>query len=138
MKIKSVTPCGKGQTYDLEINHPLHQFYCNGLLTSNSHSICYTVVSFREYWLKTYFDPEFNIAVLNNTPRGKEKKGDSVIAGYITEILGKGYKVLPPGINDSEELFSLKSNTGIVWGLSWMKGMSELAIKKIVEEKSLV
>lgn len=102
---------------------------------NKSHSICYTVISFREYWLKTYYDAEFNIAMLNNTPRGKEKKGDSVIAGYITEILGKGYKVLPPGINDSEELFSLKSDTEIVWGLSWLKGMSELAIKMIVEER---
>jgi DNA polymerase-3 subunit alpha len=100
-----------------------------------SHAISYTYISFREYWLKTYYDAEFNIAVLNNTPRGKEKKGESVIAGYVTEMMRKGYTVSPPDINYSEEMFSLKSDKEIFWGLGWLKGMSDNAIKAIVDRR---
>lgn len=140
MKIKSIKNIGKKQTLDLEINHPLHQYYCNGILTSNSHSISYTYTSFREYYLKAYYDPEFNVALLNNTSKGKESKGESVIAQYITEMLKKGYNIVPPDINRSEYNFVLGSNNidcrEIVWGLGWVKNLSDAAIEKIVEERN--
>ena len=135
LKIKSVTPVGAGQTYDLEVNHPEHQFFCNGLLTSNSHSISYTYVSYREYWLKKYYDPEFCVALLNNTDKGKESKGDSVISNYITECMKKEYKVLLPSINYSQKMFSLKSDKEIVWGMGWIKGFSETAIDALIKDR---
>jgi len=135
MKIKSASPIGTKRTMDLEVNHPLHQYYCNGILTSNSHSISYTYTSFREYWLKAHYDPEFNVALLNNTPKGKESRGESVISQYITEILKKGYKILPPSVNISEGEFSLKSDTEIVWGLRWVKNLPDNTIDKIIEER---
>lgn len=139
MKIKSVKHIRKDQTLDLEVDHHLHQFYCNGMLTSNSHSISYTYVSYREYWLKAHYDPEFNVALLNNTSKGKEARGQSVIAQYITEILKKGYKIIPPNINKSQTAFSLSSSDEncmeIVWGLNWVKNLPDTTIKKIIEER---
>jgi hypothetical protein len=47
-KIVSCVPAGKHQTYDLEVNHPNHQFYlANGALTSNSHAMAYAITSYQ-------------------------------------------------------------------------------------------
>jgi intein/homing endonuclease len=46
--IKSVKYWGKGQTYDLEVDHPDHQFYLhNGALTSNSHAVSYCITTYQ-------------------------------------------------------------------------------------------
>lgn len=106
---------------------------------NKSHSISYTYTSFREYYLKAYYDPEFNVSLLNNTDKGKESRGESVIAQYITEMIKKGYAITPPDINRSEYKFTLGNDDPdcheIVWGLGWVKNLSDGAIQKIVEER---
>jgi len=136
MKIKRVRDSGEGHTYDLDVAQPEHHFFCNGILTSNSHSDAYTYTSFREYWLKLHYDPEFNISLLNNTPKAKESKGESVISQYITQMTKKGYKILLPSVNLSEGGFALKSDKEIVWGLAWLKGISEEAQIGIIEKRA--
>ena len=128
---------GKEDTMDLEIDHENHRFYCNGLLTSNSHSVSYTFVSFYEYWLKAHYDPEFNVALLNNTSLKKEKKGENIISLYLTEIMKKGYKVQRPNINKSDNLFKLNNDEEIQWGLGWVKNLTEKSIWDIVAEREL-
>lgn len=140
MKIKSVRHIGKAKTLDLEVNHPLHQFYCNGLLTSNSHSVSYTYISFREYWLKAYYPAEFCVALLNNTVLKKEKSGENLISQYVIETLKKGIIVHSPNVNASSYHFKLISDPiclehEIVWGLNWIKGIAEKSIQHIIEER---
>jgi DNA polymerase-3 subunit alpha len=61
--IKSIKFIGKHQTYDLEVNHPDHQFYLsNGMLTSNSHAALYSMVSYRTAHLKCHYPLEFAVA----------------------------------------------------------------------------
>lgn len=104
---------------------------------NRSHSVSYTYVSFREYWLKAHYDPEFNVALLNNTPLQKEKKGESVIAQYVTEMAKKGFTVHRPDINTSEAKFTLKNNSEILWGLQWIKNISDKIIFDIITERGL-
>lgn len=137
MKIKSVKPVGTANTLDLEVNHPLHQFYCNGILTSNSHSVSYTLTSIREYWLKKYYDPEFNVSLLNNSDKGSKKDGENIIARYLTEIKRKGYDIIAPSVNYSVRDFSLKSDTEIVWGFGSIKNLPDVSIDVIVEEREI-
>lgn len=137
MKIKSVKSVGKEKTLDLEVNHPLHQYYCNGFLTSNSHSVSYTFISFYEYWLKAYYDPEFNVALLNNTPLQKEKKGESVIATYLTEMMKKGFEIESPNVNSSERSFTLENDQKIIWGLNWVKNLTDKSIFEIISDREL-
>ena len=40
-KIRSVKKVGMGRTVDIEVNHPKHIFYGNGIATSNSHAVSY-------------------------------------------------------------------------------------------------
>lgn len=135
MRIKSIKHIGKEKTLDLEVNHPLHQFYCNGFLTSNSHSISYTYTSFREYWLKAYYRPEFNVSLLNNTDKGSKKKGESKISIYVTEILGHGMNIIPPNVNTSGVNFELLDDQTISWGLSFIKALPDNAIISILTER---
>lgn len=102
-----------------------------------SHSVSYTYVSFREYWLKAHYDPEFNVALLNNTSLQKEKKGESVIATYLTEMMKKGYTIISPNVNLSERSFTLKSNSEIVWGLNWIKNLTDKSIFDILSDREL-
>jgi len=100
---------------------------------NKSHSDSYSYTTFRELYLKRYFDPEFNVSLLNNTQKGKEdSSGTSVIFKYCIEIMKKNYKILPPSINDSLYEFSLLDDKTIVFGLGWIKGLSEDIIQKIV------
>jgi DNA polymerase III alpha subunit len=142
MKIKSVTHIKKDRTLDLEVNHPLHQFYCNGLLTSNSHSISYTYISFYEAWLKYHFMPEFYTALLNNTDAKKEKKGENLIAQYLTEAMKKGFRIHIPSVNKSDVEFTIlgdkdsQERFDIIFGLAWIKGLASNTIKGIVDERN--
>ena len=102
---------------------------------NRSHSVSYTLTSYREYWLKAYYPAEFNVALINNTDVKKEKKGESVMAQYITEITRKGFNVLPPSINNSDVNFTLNKKGEILWGLGAIKNLPEKAIEKIMEER---
>lgn len=141
MKIKSVKSIGTAETLDLEVNHPLHQFYCNGLLTSNSHSVSYTYISFYEAWLKYYYMPEFYTALFNNTDAKKEKKGENVIAQYLTEAMKKGFRVHIPSVNESDVEFTIMGDKesekrfDIVFGLAWIKNLSGNSIENIIKER---
>lgn len=141
MKIKSITHIKKDKTLDLEVDHPLHQFYCNGLLTSNSHSISYTYISFYEAWLKYYYMPEFYCALFNNTDAKKEKKGENVIAQYLTEAMKKGFRIHQPNVNKSDIMFTIDGDKNseqrfdITFGLAWIKGLAVSSIEKIVQER---
>jgi DNA polymerase III alpha subunit len=139
LKIKSVKPCGEGQTYDLEVDHPLHQFYCNGLLTSNSHSVAYTYISYYESWLKLYYPLEFFTALLNNTSAKKEKNKENVISKYILDAQkGSQYRepitIQPPNINQSMKIFTIHNNE-IYFGLAWVKNLGSDIIDYIIQDR---
>lgn len=103
---------------------------------NKSHSVSYTVVSMQEYWLKTYYRAEFSVALINNTDVKKEKKGDSVMAQYITAISRSGMKIIRPSINLSKSEFSLTADNRILWGLSAIKGVTYTTIDKIMEARN--
>jgi len=103
---------------------------------NKSHSISYTMLSFREYWLKTYYDTEFNLSLLNNTSKGKETKGQNMIAYYISEMIKKGYKIIGPDINKSENEFVSVDKNEIVWGLGWVKSLPDNSINALIEERN--
>jgi len=103
---------------------------------NKSHSVSYTVVSMQEYWLKTYYRAEFSVALINNTDVKKEKRGESVMAQYITSISRNGMKIIRPTINLSQRDFSLTTDNRIMWGLGAIKGVSVSTIDKIIEARN--
>lgn len=107
----------------------------SGYAFNLSHSVAYTYTSFREYWLKAYYRPEFNVALLNNTSKGSKKKGESLISIYATEIMGRGMTITQPSVNSSNYDFDLIDDETISWGLSFIRSLPDNTISKILSER---
>ena len=134
--IKTVTPIGKHQTYDLEVNHPDHQFYLsNGVLTSNSHSIMYSVISYQTAYLKANYPVEFLLANLMIESEGAKQDRDKNILQIKNELRNKGIKVLPPDINKSQMHFTLIDDSTITTGFKALKSVGIDAIDNIIEQR---
>jgi len=119
-KIKAIKCIGKQKTRDIEVDHPLHRFYANGLVTSNSHAISYAMFSAWQLYLKAHYFDEFMTVCLNAVDRTKEKKGIDILDSRVKYAIRKGTNLYPPDINKSKEYWTL-NDTGIRAGLSGIK-----------------
>lgn len=94
-----------------------------------AHSASYSVESYQSLYLKTYYPIEFMVAVINNFG------GFYRTEVYIHEARMAGAEILPPCINSSEILTSIK-NKSITLGLIHLKHVDSETQNNIVEERS--
>lgn len=129
-QIVSISPVGKEQVYDVEMAAPYHNFVVDtGIVTSNSHALAYSILTYKTAWLKTHYPIEFMAAALTCDSDKIDKK---II--YIQECKRMGIPVLPPDINESDLTFTAKGST-IRFGLSAIKNVGEAA-SHIIEERN--
>jgi len=127
-KIISCEEVGEFDTYDLEVEHPDHQYYlANGILTSNSHSVSYSFISYYTAWLRYHYPTQFMCAILNS----EDPNGDK-IQEYIDECRKMGISLLPSDVNSSSYLNKVTGEKEITSGLSTIKGLGEKAVGSIV------
>lgn len=127
-EIEYVTDMGKCQTYDLEIDDKNHNFLLDGnFVTSNSHSLSYSIIAFQMAWLQHYYPVEFFACVLAHTVNK-----DQDLIDAIRYIKNSGIEVIPPDINMSQAGFSIRDNK-IYFGLDFIKGIGGKDCKKIVD-----
>ena len=131
-KIIDVQYVGEHQTYDLEVDHPDHQFYlANGLLTSNSHSVAYAIDSYYGAWLMTHYETDWLATCLQSESGNVE--GLSVV---VSEIKQAGYRVSPPDINTSGDVWSWSNELqAFVPPLSSLKRVGDTAVSEILENR---
>ncbi len=84
---------------------------------NKSHAAAYSYVTYQTAYLKYYYEPEFLTAILNN----RVSKSDD-LKKYLAYAKSEGVQILPPDINESKTLFSVKGDT-IRFGLSAIKGI---------------
>ncbi len=121
---------GWHQGYDLEVDHPEHNFLlASGLCCSNSHSAAYALVSYQTAWLKAHYPAAFMAAVLSADMDNTDK-----VVTLIDECAAMGLKVVPPSVNTSAYKFTVREDGAVVYGLGAIKGVGEGAIAAIVEE----
>ena len=96
---------------------------------NKSHAAAYSMISYQTAYLKTYYEPEFLTAILNNRITNSDE-----IRNYINFAREEGINVLPPDINKSETYFSVK-NGEIRYGLAALKGIGEVTCNQIVKER---
>ena len=96
---------------------------------NKSHAAAYAHVSYQTAYLKTYYEPEFLTAVLNNRISIIDE-----VKNYITYAKQEKIEVLPPDINKSETMFSVKNNK-IRFGLAALKGVGVSVIDTIINER---
>lgn len=130
--IKSIVSVGRHQTYDLEVDHPDHQFYlANGMLTSNSHAVAYAFDSYYAAWLHTYYEKDWLATILQS-----ESGNPDGLSKTIDEIKQMGYKFAQADINFSgdEWVFS-EDIQAFVPPLGSVKGLGTNAMNEILRNR---
>lgn len=95
---------------------------------NRSHSACYAYVAYQSGYLKAHYPCEYVAACLQAEGDGKK-----------LQVLGKecvrmGITLLPPDVNLAKAEFTVEDRK-IRYGLARIKGMSEMAIIPIIEER---
>ncbi|MDM8568366.1 DNA polymerase III subunit alpha [Thiotrichales bacterium HSG1] len=125
---------GWGQSYDLEVDHPEHNFLlASGLCCSNSHSAAYALVSYQTAWLKAHYPAAFMAAVLSAEMDNTDK-----LVPLVEECRSSmKLQILPPHVNVSKYKFTVidDQNKAIRYGLGAIKGAGEAALESIVTER---
>ncbi len=134
--IKSITYIGEAQTYDLEVAHKDHQFYLsNGVLTSNSHAVLYSMLSYHTAFLKAHHPIEFLLANLMSEIKSNAKVADSNIEKIKQELKNNGIKIVPPDINKSSITYEIQKDGSLLTGFEALKSIGDDAIKNIIDTR---
>ncbi len=97
---------------------------------NKSHSTCYAFVAFQTAYLKAHYPAEYMASVLNHA--GAIEK----ITFFMEECRSIGIPVLGPHVNESFSKFAVVKNSNTIrFGLSALKGVGEVAIDAIIEER---
>lgn len=128
--IRSVKSLGIQNTLDFEVDHKDHNFYAEGLVTSNSHAINYASISALTVYLKFKYPINFFLSLLKETINEPDPIGE--IAAIQKELKYFGIELLPPHLLKSDFEFKIEGNN-IRFGLSSIKGISDQTIKKLID-----
>ncbi len=131
MKVVSYKPIGKHQAYDLEVNHPDHQFYlANGLLTSNSHAVSYAIDSYMCAWLLTHFEPEWLCAYMETQSETPDKR-----ASAINELRAFSYEIVKVDVNYATTSWTIIPGKKFMPSLLTVKSIGLAAINEIEQKR---
>ena len=128
-KIIRVIPSGVEKTYNMTMRAPYHNYFANGILTANSHSIAYSFIAFQTAYLKAHYPAHFYAAVLTNEADNADK-----VLKYTGEARLQGIAVLPPDVNESKSGFTAVDG-GIRFGLAGIKGIGQAAVQSMLEAR---
>ncbi len=95
---------------------------------NKSHSVAYSVVSYKMAYLKANYPKEFYVSLLNSI--GSDLK----VTNYIKEMKKKGIKLIKPDINLSTNNWIIKNNN-VVLPLNIIKGISNILVNKIIDDR---
>ena len=127
--IKSITPIGRHQTFDLEVDHPDHQFYlANGVLTSNSHAVAYAIDSYWCAWLMTYYEEQWLSAYLESMSHTPLQR-----AMAFGEAKALGYQIVPIDINHATAGWTVLPGKKLMPSITSVKGVGDSAVEEIIE-----
>ncbi|MFZ4544865.1 MAG: DNA polymerase III subunit alpha [Saprospiraceae bacterium] len=97
---------------------------------NKSHSTCYALVAFQTAYLKSHYPGEFMAAVLTNNQSNIEK-----ITFFLDECRKINVPVKGPDVNESGLVFTVNKKGEIRYGLGAIKGVGEIAVENIIQER---
>lgn len=133
--IVNVKSIGEHKTIDIEVDHPKHVFYGDGLAGTNSHSVSYAINSYISAYAKAHFPFAFYTSYLHyskNKPDTLEEIHRLVNDAKILNI-----DIHPPSLYNFNQNFKLIDNE-IYFGLSNIKHVGESTLKKILDNLTIV
>jgi DNA polymerase-3 subunit alpha len=96
---------------------------------NKSHSAAYAILSYQTGFLKANYPVQFMAAMLSSELGNADK-----VSHFVAECESMGIQVLGPDVNESRESFTPVGGK-VRFGLAGIKGVGELAAKKILEER---
>lgn len=125
--VKSVEFVGLEETYDLEVEHPDHQFYLdNGILTSNSHATAYAIDSYLCAFLAHYHTDQWVIAHLEANSSNDESR-----AKAFGEVRALGYKIVPLDIMHASKSWQVLPGKRLMPSFLSCKGIGAAAVDEL-------
>jgi DNA polymerase-3 subunit alpha len=121
-KTNNIKPDKANQLFDV-----LDKFAGYGF--NKAHSACYGLLAYQTAYLKARYPVQFMAALLSNELDNTDK-----IAGFVAEAKLMGIAVLPPSVNESGAVFTVKDKS-IRFGLSAIKNVGSAAVKLIIEAR---
>lgn len=100
-----------------------------------SHSILYSMLSYKTAYLKAHFPIEFLLANLIAEVKSNAQDADRNISKIKQEIRNHKVKILPPDINKSLLNYSLVEDGNLLTGLDALKFVNDEAIKDIISKR---
>jgi DNA polymerase-3 subunit alpha len=98
---------------------------------NKSHSVAYSVLSYRTAWLKAHYPAEFMAALLSSEIGNTDK-----VVQYINEARELDLEILPPDVNESGFKFTVIGERRIRFGLGAVRNVGEGAIASIIEGRA--
>ena len=129
-RIKSIKSIGIQNTLDLEVDHPDHNFYAEGIVTSNSHSLGVSYLGALTVYLKYKYPIQWYMACLKNAHHSAKPLDE--IAMIQREFEWFQMKLLPPDLLKSDLDFKIEDNN-IRFGLSMVKNVAEKSFEKLIK-----
>ena len=106
----------------------IYKFTNYGL--NKSHAVVYAILASRMAYLKALYPLEFYASILATN----SSSNDAKFSLYVQEMKKRGYKMLPPNINESTKTFEIKDNF-LLFPLNGIKSINELISNNILEER---
>ncbi len=138
--VARVEPLGVQATYNLTMAAPYHNYLlASGLVSANSHAVCYAYVAYQTAYLKANYPAEYMAAVLTCQADDTDK-----VVAAIGDCRRLGIEVRPPSVQHSQKHFSVEvvgeaaggePRRGIRFGLSAIKNVGEAAVDAILAER---
>lgn len=147
-RVVRVLPVGPRRMYDLEVSAATHNYILpGGIVTSNSHSVCYGLISYRTAYVKAHYPAAFYAAWLSILC--DEADAPKKIAEAVYDARSHGVAVLPPDVNASAVDFlpvalppsvHLDDRDGngrpaVLYGLGALRGLGAAATSQIVARR---
>ena len=128
-RIESYKKIGERNTLDLEVDSKYHNFYAEGIVTSNSHSVGYAYLTAVTCYLKANHPLEYFVSMLKNCKNEQDPIGE--ISKIQSELHHFGIKLLPPHIIHSDLDFKIEG-ANIRFGLGEIKGIAAKSMQKLL------
>ncbi|MBK4765299.1 MAG: DNA polymerase III subunit alpha [Pantoea sp. Brub] len=97
---------------------------------NKSHSTAYALISYQTLWLKAHYPSEFIAAVMSSDMDNTDK-----IIILVNECFRLNITIIPPNINFGLYQFHVNDNGEILYGLGAIKGIGEISIQAILNER---
>lgn len=128
-KIIKVKRIGNIRTVDIEVDNQSHTFYANGgIVTSNSHAVCYGKDAYWTAFCKAHFPAQFYCSYIDGAqwkPKPYQEIYEIVNDAKMCDV-----EIHIPDFRDMELKSYIKDNK-VYFGLGNIKGIGEASLNKI-------